>query len=172
MPIELVGAVWTDWTSRRITFVFRSGTLREKIAWILEATREHAVHLGQFALYYKLFRNLLAWIKAKEDQSDSFYAGLLGGYLAFGRNYGAINRQIVMYGFCQVLIGLGRIMTAPPAKGRPATAITVSNPELRTTLYENGWPVFASLISASMMYMYRWHPGSMQATARSSLYYM
>merc|ERR1712130_869210 len=45
-------------------FLFRSGTVQEKIKLIYKATRQHATNLAKFALLYKsrsAFTSLLVW---------------------------------------------------------------------------------------------------------------
>jgi len=37
---------------------------------------------------------------------------------------------------------------------------------------KNGWPVFASLSWAMVMYIFRWHPEAVQSSLRSSMSYM
>lgn len=46
------------------------------------------------------------------------------------------------------------------------------NGEMRRALVRNGWPAFASLSWAMVMYIFRWHPESVQSSLRSSMSYM
>lgn len=44
--------------------------------------------------------------------------------------------------------------------------------EMRRSLVRNGWPAFASLSWAMVMYLFRWHPETVQSSLRSSMSYM
>lgn len=87
-------------------FLFRSGTVREKLTLILRATKTHAQNLAKYATVYKL--TMLALKHAgtepgKEGRYDTFFAGLLGGYLVFGRrsakgHVSSVSKQIVIFG--------------------------------------------------------------------------
>lgn len=63
---------------------------------IYRATKQHAFNLAKFVTLYKTF--LLIQRRAnrgKERSSDTFIAGLLGGYIVFGdRN--AVNEQVIV----------------------------------------------------------------------------
>jgi hypothetical protein len=48
----------------------------------------------------------------------------------------------------------------------------VGNGEMRRALVRNGWPMFASLSWAMVMYIFRWHPESVQSSLRNSMSYM
>lgn len=43
---------------------------------------------------------------------------------------------------------------------------------MRRAMVRNGWPAFASLSWAMVMYIFRWHPESVQSSLRSSMSYM
>jgi peroxisomal membrane protein 4 len=87
-------------------FLFRSGTVREKAALIFRATRTHAQNLAKYAVVYKLTMLALKHLggePGKEGPYDTFLAGLLGGYLVFGRrsrrgHVSSVNKQIVIFG--------------------------------------------------------------------------
>ena len=88
----------------RMIFLFRSGTVREKLALIFRATRIHAQNLAKYASVYKLTMLLLKHASGgKEGRYDTFFAGLLGGYLVFGRrskrgHISSVSKQIVIFG--------------------------------------------------------------------------
>lgn len=87
-------------------FLFRSGTPSEKISLILRATRTHAQNLAKYATVYKLTMLMLKHMgnsPGKEGPYDTFFAGLLGGYLVFGRrskrgHISSVSKQIVIFG--------------------------------------------------------------------------
>jgi peroxisomal membrane protein 4 len=87
-------------------FLFRSGTLLEKLTLIFKATRTHARNLAKYAMIYKATMLTLKHMGAtpgKEGPYDAFFSGLLGGYVVFGRpskrgTISSVNKQIVIYG--------------------------------------------------------------------------
>jgi hypothetical protein len=48
----------------------------------------------------------------------------------------------------------------------------IKNEELRREVIRNAWPAFASLSWAMVMYVFRWHPETVQPSLRSSMSYM
>jgi peroxisomal membrane protein 4 len=87
-------------------FMFRSGTLQEKLKLIFRATRTHAQNLAKYASIYKATMLLLRYMGSepgKEGPYDTFFAGLLGGYVVFGRrskrgHISSVSKQIVIFG--------------------------------------------------------------------------
>lgn len=87
-------------------FLFRSGTVKEKVGLILRATKTHAANLAKYATVYKTTMLALKHLGSnpgKEGPLDTFFAGLLGGYLVFGRrskrgNISSVSKQIVIFG--------------------------------------------------------------------------
>lgn len=71
---------------------------REKLKLVLKATRQHARNLATFAVIYKasliVLRNISPAGSGKEGRYDSFFAGLLGGYVVFGRQPGSVSQQV------------------------------------------------------------------------------
>jgi peroxisomal membrane protein 4 len=87
-------------------FLFRSGTVQEKLSLIFKATQTHARNLAKYAAIYKLTMLMLKHMGSspgKEGPYDTFFAGLLGGYLVFGRrskkgHISSVSKQIVIFG--------------------------------------------------------------------------
>jgi peroxisomal membrane protein 4 len=87
-------------------FLFRSGTVQEKLKLIFRATRTHAQNLAKYASIYKATMLLLKYMGSqpgKEGTYDTFFAGLLGGYVVFGRrskrgHVSSVSKQIVIFG--------------------------------------------------------------------------
>lgn len=48
----------------------------------------------------------------------------------------------------------------------------VTNAQLSSRIKESAWPAFAALSWASVMYVFRWHPESIQPSLRSSMSYI
>ncbi|KAF9876492.1 hypothetical protein CkaCkLH20_05900 [Colletotrichum karsti] len=157
-------------------FLFRSGTFRQKASLVFKATRTHARNLAKFATIYKGTMYLLKHYgptPGKEGPYDSFFAGLLGGYLVFGGRsprtgkISSVNQQIVIYVFARVVLGLARLAVAP-GKGLPV----VSREDLSAKISYYAWPVFASTSWAMVMYLFRHHPADLQPSLRSSMNYI
>lgn len=122
----------------------------------------------------------------KERHYDSFLAGLLGGYTVFGRTiHNSVSQQIVIYVAARVCLALAKLAVQPrhvgggASGGHPGKSGAGSggwelfgDGEMRRTLVRNGWPAFASLSWAMVMYIFRWHPESVQSSLRSSMSYM
>ncbi|KAF2636097.1 mitochondrial carrier [Massarina eburnea CBS 473.64] len=166
--------------------LFRSGSLRSKCWLVFKATQQHARNLGLFALVYKssmlFLRN--ASPTGKERQYDAFLAGLLGGYTVFGRTiHNSVSQQIVIYVFARVCLALAKLAVQPKiqggwgllgdgAEGRGGAFPEGRGGDLRGRVIKNGWPVFASLSWAMVMYVFRWHPETVQSSLRSSMSYI
>ncbi|GAD94133.1 peroxisomal membrane protein [Paecilomyces variotii No. 5] len=153
-------------------FLFRSGTIQEKTKLVLKATRLHARNLATFAIVYKgtmvALRALSPARSRKEGRYDTFMAGLLGGYVVFGRNPGSVSQQIVIYVFARVMLALAKIAIQPNV--HPLSHLIT--PEAREKMTNNAWPVFASFTWAFVMYIFRWYPDTLASSLRSSMKYI
>ncbi|RCI15532.1 hypothetical protein L249_3517 [Ophiocordyceps polyrhachis-furcata BCC 54312] len=157
-------------------FLFRSGTLRQKLALVLRATAKHASNLARFATIYKLTTLALKHFgptPGKEGPYDAFFGGLLGGYVVFGQRsrrtgrVSSVNQQIVVYIFARVSLALARL-AVKPGHGLPG----VSSEPLHSRIHHYAWPAFASLSWALVMFLYRLHPEDLQPSLRSSMRYI
>ncbi|RAH66206.1 Tim17/Tim22/Tim23/Pmp24 family protein [Aspergillus aculeatinus CBS 121060] len=152
--------------------LFRSGTFREKVKLVFKATRQHARNLATFALIYKgsmiLLRNVNPVAVGKEGRYDSFFAGLLGGYVVFGRHKTSITQQIVIYIFARVVLALAKLAIRPDL--HPLSSLIT--PQTRSQMESHAWPVFASLSWALVMHIFRWHPDTLMSSLRSSMVYI
>ncbi|KAF5595842.1 COP9 signalosome subunit 4 [Fusarium subglutinans] len=157
-----------------MVFLFRSGTLPQKVNLVLRATRHHATNLARFALIYKLTMLALKYFGAepgKEGTYDSFVGGLVGGYFVFGGRskrtgkISSVNQQIVIYVFARVMLALARI-AVKPGHGFPF----VSSEPLHGVINQYAWPAFASLSWAMVMLIFRYHPEELQSSLRSNSY--
>ena len=98
----------------------------------------------------------------KERRFDTFIAGLLGGYAVFGRGIqSSVNQQISIYVFARVALALAKISVE---KGIV--------PDFNGQTTSHAWPIFASLSWAFVMYLFRWHPETLQPSLKSSMKYM
>ena len=113
----------------------------------------------------------------KERHYDAFLAGLLGGYTVFGRTiHNSVSQQIVIYVFARVALALAKLAVQPRhVAGTPGGGggwEVFGDGEMRRAVMRNGWPAFASLSWAMVMYLFRWHPETVQSSLRSSMSYM
>jgi hypothetical protein len=111
---------------------------------------------------------------------DPFIAGLLGGYVVFGRSRSSISQQIVIYVFARVALGLAKLAVKPRVSGTGNGTVAAGkggwdvfgDAKIRETVTLHAWPVFASLSWAMVMYLFKWHPDVVQPSMRSSMQYM
>lgn len=76
-----------------MTFLFRSGTLREKFYWIFRAAFMHSRNLAAFVFIYKTLTTLLLVAERKRGLAHPFIAAFIGGYIVFGE-HDKINEQV------------------------------------------------------------------------------
>ncbi|KIH91258.1 peroxisomal membrane protein 4 [Sporothrix brasiliensis 5110] len=157
-----------------MVFLFRSGTVREKVSLVLRATKHHASNLARFAIIYKTTRMVLKYLAdGKEGTYDSFIGGLLGGYIVFGGRskrsgkISSINMQIVIYVFARVVLALAKL-AVKPGVGLPL----VSQPPLSQTISYYAWPAFAAGSWAMVMHLFRYHDAEIQSSLRNSMSYI
>lgn len=72
---------WSSWTSR-LRVIYRT-------------TRQHALNLAKFVSLYKTLLLLQRKINGKQQDIDTFIAGLIGGYIVFGER-NAVNEQVYL----------------------------------------------------------------------------
>ncbi|KAJ9057583.1 hypothetical protein DSO57_1021272 [Entomophthora muscae] len=138
-----------------MTILFRSGTFKQKADVIFQATRTHARNLGIFVTLYKTGMLLLSHLNdGKEGSSYAFLSGLVGGYFVFGKET-SINKQIVLYLFARVAMGLGNL---------PVKYGVISQPD--------AYPLFAALIWGTVMWLFRHEPDVLQPSLRASMQYL
>jgi len=154
-------------------FLFRSGTVREKLALIFRATKTHAQNLAKYAMVYKITMLVLKHMGSqpgKEGKLDTFFAGLLGGYLVFGRrskrgHISSVSKQIVIFVFARVCLAAAQLSIQP-------TIGIIKDPEMTKRIAHEAWPVFAALSWGSVMWLFRWYPDTVQSGLRSSMDYI
>ncbi|KAJ3225072.1 Peroxisomal membrane protein 4 [Clydaea vesicula] len=122
---------------------------------IFNATFQHSKNLAFFVTIYKTLLILLRRSKGKESQSDSFVAGLVGGYIVFGENNG-INQQIVLYLFSRILVGIAKLGVKNGIYGAPETT----------------FPIFASVTWGVVMWLFRHNRDVLQGSLQSSMQYL
>jgi peroxisomal membrane protein 4 len=134
-----------------MAILFGRGDWRMRAAAVFRATKQHALNLAKFVSIYKTM--LLIQRKAnggKERNADTFIAGLVGGYLVFGKR-SAVNEQIVLYVVSRVLASFIPRAAAPYSSSAPASPGTVKPlpPDARHFAF------FAALSWGAVMWLFR-----------------
>ena len=100
----------------------------------------------------------------KERSYDAFLAGLIGGYAVFGRgSQSSVNQQIVIYVFARVVLAVAKLSIQNGG---------IVSRRMKDRLTVNAWPVFAAVSWGMVMWLFRWHPSTIQPSMRSSMNYM
>eukprot|EP01116_Phalansterium_solitarium_P002713 TRINITY_DN12900_c0_g1_i1.p1 TRINITY_DN12900_c0_g1~~TRINITY_DN12900_c0_g1_i1.p1 ORF type:complete len:208 (-),score=55.04 TRINITY_DN12900_c0_g1_i1:326-949(-) len=138
-----------------MTFLFRSGTLKQKFRWIFEATKAHATNLAKFVFIYKTLMLIFKRFSGKLEKPHPFIAGIIGGYYVFGENNN-INNQIVLYLFSRILVGLAKLGVKRGVLPAP----------------DNTFAVFASLVWGVVMWLFVFETDTLQASLAASMQYL
>ncbi|KAG9290557.1 hypothetical protein G9A89_020927 [Geosiphon pyriformis] len=139
-----------------MAFLFREGSIKEKIIWIFRATKQHSRNLALFVTIYKMTMYMQKKLSGdKEYSSHAFLAGLIGGYFVFGENNN-INQQIVLYVFARIMIGLAKLPVARKIIDEP----------------RNTFPIFASLTWGTVMWLFRHERNVLQPSLQASMQYL
>ncbi|KAL2888619.1 peroxisomal membrane protein 24 [Ceratocystis lukuohia] len=157
--------------------LFMALSFREKAKLVFQATKTHARNLATFASIYQacmVFLRRFGPTPGKEGPYDAFLAGLVGGYVVFGRRsprtgrISSVSQQIVIYVCARVVLALAK-MSVKPGIGLPLLSTV---PERAHAIEYYAWPAFASMSWAMVMYLFRWHPDELQGSLRSSMVYI
>ncbi|KAG7478361.1 hypothetical protein MATL_G00079680 [Megalops atlanticus] len=139
-----------------MTFLFKSGSLRDKLKAIAQATYTHSRNLAYFVFTYKGLQALQEKIQGKSLQSHSFLAACIGGWLVFGDN-NHINSQINMYLLSRILFALSRLAVEKGYIPRPK---------------RDPFPLFATLVWGIVLWLFEYHPHTLQPSLQSSMNYL
>ncbi|KZP32217.1 peroxisomal membrane protein 4 [Athelia psychrophila] len=150
-----------------MAILFGRGDWKNRATSIFRATKQHALNLAKFVTLYKTF--LLVQKKAnggKERSSDTFFAGLLGGYLVFGERT-AINEQIVLYVVSRVVASfIPRSTSSYSAGGVAPAAGKPLPPDSRS------FTVFAALSWGAVMWLFQNRGQTIQPGMFNSMTYL
>ncbi|CAK8689270.1 unnamed protein product [Clavelina lepadiformis] len=152
-----------------MTFLFREGTLKEKIKIILKATFQHARNLACFTFSYKFIITVLAKLN---NQKASVHGGQkkpwqvivaasIAGYMVFGEN-NPINTQINMYLLSRIIFGLCRL-------GSERGYLPSSDPDEGG---RNWFSLFAASVWGIVLYLFEYHRHTLQGSLQSSMTYL
>ncbi|KAI1890426.1 hypothetical protein AGOR_G00153590 [Albula goreensis] len=139
-----------------MTFLFRSGSLKDKLKAIAQATYTHSRNLAYFVFTYKGLQAVQERIQGKSLQSQSFLAACLGGWLVFGDN-NHINSQINMYLLSRILFALSRLAVEKGYIPQPK---------------RDPFPLFATLVWGIVLWLFEYYPHTLQPSLQSSMNYL
>ncbi|KAI8915882.1 Tim17/Tim22/Tim23/Pmp24 family-domain-containing protein [Gorgonomyces haynaldii] len=138
-----------------MTVLFRRTNLKDMARTILKATYQHARNLATFVPIYKALLLGLKKLKGKEDNLDSFVAGVIGGYLVFGTD-NPVNNQIVLYLFSRISVGLARLLVKRNVIPAPSYS----------------FPLFSAITWGIVMWLFRHDRDVLQGSLQSSMQYL
>ncbi|KAJ7456661.1 peroxisomal membrane protein 4 [Mycena latifolia] len=153
-----------------MSILFGRGDWQSRLRVIYRATKQHAFNLAKFVSLYKTF--MLIQQKAnggKPRSSDTFLAGLLGGYFVFGER-SAVNEQIVLYVVSRVVssfiprAGSPYSSSAPPAAG--SAIVKPMPPDSRYFTF------FAALSWGAVMWLFEHRGETIQPGMFNSMTYL
>ncbi|KAG9314571.1 hypothetical protein JVU11DRAFT_5373 [Chiua virens] len=152
-----------------MAILFGRGDWKTRCRVIYQATKQHALNLAKFVSLFKIL--MLLQRKAnggKERSTDTFVAGLIGGYVVFG-DRSAVNEQIVLYVVSRVIASFLPRATAPYSKTPPPNGSTIARPIPPDSRY---FSVFAALAWGAVMWVYRYRPQNVQPGMYNSMTYL
>ncbi|CAH2292665.1 peroxisomal membrane 4 [Pelobates cultripes] len=154
--MELYGAKIRAPHALVMTFLFKSGSLQEKIKAILQATFTHSRNLAYFVFTYKGLLATQEKLHGSRWQFHSFLAAMVGGWLVFGDN-NHINSQINMYLLSRVLFGLSRLAVEKGYIPEPKHDV---------------FPLFSALVWGFVLWLFEYHRHTLQPSLQSSMTYL
>ncbi|XP_060555813.1 peroxisomal membrane protein 4-like [Ruditapes philippinarum] len=139
-----------------MTFLFKEGSLREKVRAILEATFTHSKNLASFVFLYKSLTGLMEHFQEEKSQIHSFIAAFIGGYFVFGKN-NKVNEQINLYLLSRIIYGLAKLAVKRGYIPKP-----------------NGetFPWFAAIVWGIVLWEFEHEKETLQSSLQSSMTYL
>jgi peroxisomal membrane protein 4 len=147
-----------------MTFLFRSGSLRDKFAWILRATYTHSKNLATFVLIYKTLMAIMRRVEGGKGNVHPFISAFIGGYFVFG-THDKINEQVSCEIFCRsvftgktlISIFFGQIVLYLLSRITVAFAkLAVKEGYISKPNFEV-WPWFAAFVWGSVLWLFEFH---------------
>ncbi|CCO27766.1 Peroxisomal membrane protein 4 AltName: Full=24 kDa peroxisomal intrinsic membrane protein [Rhizoctonia solani AG-1 IB] len=152
-----------------MAILFGRGDWSQRAKTIFKATKQHATNLAKFVTIYKTL--LLIQRRAnggKEKSADSFFAGLIGGYLVFGDRT-AINEQIVLYVCSRVVASfIPRAFPSPPHNPNGDVLIPARSVPPDSRIFS----VFAAVSWGAVMWLFKYRPETLQPGMANSMQYL
>ncbi|TDL28837.1 peroxisomal membrane protein 4 [Rickenella mellea] len=147
-----------------MSILFGRGDVMARARQIVRLTTQHALNLAKFVSLYKIILLLQKKFNdGKERSSDTFIAGLLGGYIVFG-DRSAVNEQIVLYVCSRVVASfIPRASSPPLSPGSPTKPLP---PDARN------FSIFAALSWGAVMWLFKNRGETIQPGMFSSMKYL
>ena len=95
-----------------IALLFRSGSLVDKLKYIVQLSFEHASRLGCYVAGFKALQCVLARVEGKRRPVHALVAGLLAGFVFFGKKT-PITSQMALYLLGRVVAGCVKLALRP-----------------------------------------------------------
>ncbi|KAK7463852.1 hypothetical protein VKT23_005787 [Stygiomarasmius scandens] len=153
-----------------MSILFGRGDWKSRLNVIYRATRQHALNLAKFVSLYKTILLLQKKLNGgKERTTDSFIAGLLGGYVVFGDRT-AVNEQIVLYVVARVVASFvpraGSPYNASPSSPRSSSVVKPIPPDRRY------FSLLAAVAWGSVMWLFNNRGETIQPGMFNSMTYL
>ncbi|BFZ04899.1 hypothetical protein BsWGS_07938 [Bradybaena similaris] len=139
-----------------MTFLFRNGSLRDKVIAILEATYIHSRNLALFVFAYKGLTSGLIWGDSKSNQLHAFLSAFCAGFVIFGK-YNRVNEQINLYLMSRIIYGVSKLLVQKKIIPEPQVDV---------------FPWFAAFMWALTLLLFEYHKSCLQPSLVSSLTYI
>jgi peroxisomal membrane protein 4 len=104
--------------------------------------------------------------EGKEDSLHAFIAGLVGGYIVFGKESN-VNQQIVLYLFSRITLGVMKLLAQ---KGYFEKLFNLSYEKAMQD--PNIFAAFSSVVWGIVMWLFRHHKDTLQLGLQSSMKYL
>ena len=141
-----------------MTFLFRTGSLSDKMRDIFSATWQHSRNLACYVSIYKAVCCLMRHWRGVESPLNAMVGGAVGGAIMFGSNT-PVNAQINMYVMSRVI--LGGVKAASAHGYLPSEAAV-----------PNAYVIYAATIWAAVMYLWQWQQKYLQKSLTTSMTYL
>lgn len=141
-----------------MTFLFRSGSLSDKLRDIVNATYQHSRNLALYVSLYKLVTCVMRHLRGVETPLNSLVGGAVGGAIMFGSNT-PVNAQINMYVMSRVILGGVKALSSHgylPSESQVPHAYTI----------------FAGATWALVMFLFEFHQQHLQRSLTTSMKYL
>ncbi|ODV90973.1 hypothetical protein CANCADRAFT_31773 [Tortispora caseinolytica NRRL Y-17796] len=145
-----------------MALLFKKGSYKSRFRGVTKASLDHSTRLAKYVAMYKIASIALRKLQGKHSLSHTFVAGVLAGYLMFGRgNQSPVSQQVVLYVFSRAVMGMAKYSIRNGL-------IPSFNGKLSSYVY----PAFAALSWAIVMVIYELDPASLQISLRNSMVYL
>lgn len=153
-----------------MSILFGRGDWQSRIRVIYRATKQHALNLAKFVSLYKTILLIQKKLNGgKERESDTFVAGLIGGYFVFGER-NAVNEQIVLYVVSRVVASfIPRATSGYNTSPQSALASSSVKPLPPDSRY---FTLFAAMSWGAVMYLFRHRGETIQPGMFNSMTYL